>query len=127
MQSPQSALNPTLKLGTMMMRVLAAHRIGKAEAQQRMRTAFEAVSLKEELAERYPNQVSGGQAQRFEIAIALALGSEMIAADEPTSALDMTVQAEITELLRDLCRDRGLALLPVSYTHLDVYKRQSPT
>lgn len=115
MQSPQSALNPTLKLGTMMMRVLAAHRIGKAEAQQRMRTAFEAVSLKEELAERYPNQVSGGQAQRFAIAIALALGSEMIAADEPTSALDMTVQAEITELLRDLCRDRGLALLLVSH------------
>ncbi len=115
MQSPQSALNPTLKLGTMLMRVLGAHGVGKSEAQTRMKAAFASVRLRDELADSYPHQVSGGQAQRFAIALALPLGSQMIAADEPTSALDMTVQAEITALLRELCADRGLGLLLVSH------------
>ena len=115
MQSPQSALNPTLKLGALLMRVLAAHGIGKSDARTRMGEAFASVRLADDLADRYPHQVSGGQAQRFAIALALALGSEMIAADEPTSALDMTVQAEITALLQELCRDRGLGLLLVSH------------
>lgn len=115
MQSPQSALNPTVKLGVLLMRVLRAHGLSKSEAQTRTKEAFVSVRLAEDLADRYPHQVSGGQAQRFAIAIALALGSEMIAADEPTSALDMTVQAEITALLQELCKERGLALLLVSH------------
>lgn len=115
MQSPQAALNPTLRLSAFLERALGAHGVRKPEARDRMRRAFASVRLSEEIAERYPHEISGGQAQRFAIALALALGSEVIAADEPTSALDTTVQAEIAELLRELCRDRGLGLLLVSH------------
>ncbi len=71
--------------------------------------------LPEAILSRYPHEVSGGQAQRFGIALALALGAEVIAADEPTSALDVTVQAEIMGLLHRLRVERGLALLLVSH------------
>lgn len=115
MQSPQAALNPTLKLAVTLKRALGIHGVKKAEAKARMREAFGSVRLDEDIAERYPHEISGGQAQRFSIAIALALGSDVIAADEPTSALDTTVQAEIADLLTELCSDRGLGLLLVSH------------
>lgn len=115
MQSPQAALNPTLKLAVFLERALRIHGISKVDARSRMREAFNSVRLAEEIAERYPHEISGGQAQRFSIALALALGSEVIAADEPTSALDTTVQAEIADLLQELCRERGLGVLLVSH------------
>lgn len=71
--------------------------------------------LDPEILRRYPHQVSGGQAQRFAIALALALGVEVLLADEPTSALDVTVQAEVVAVLRRLRDERGLAVLLVSH------------
>ncbi|MEV5411255.1 ABC transporter ATP-binding protein [Thermopolyspora sp. NPDC052614] len=113
MQDAQAALNPTMRLGTLMRRALRLH--GLPDHRDRAREAVEAVLLDPAILRRYPHQVSGGQAQRFAIALALALGAEVILADEPTSALDVTVQAEVIAVLRRLRDERGLAVLLVSH------------
>ncbi|MGP3960042.1 ATP-binding cassette domain-containing protein [Nonomuraea sp. 3N208] len=113
MQSPQAALSPATRLGVLMRRALRLH--GRDATEQVMAEAMEAVLLDPELLRRYPHEVSGGQAQRFAIALAIALGAEVILADEPTSALDVTVQAEVVGVLRRLRAERGLALLLVSH------------
>ncbi|MEV1243840.1 ATP-binding cassette domain-containing protein [Nonomuraea sp. NPDC050022] len=129
MQSPQAALSPTTRLGTLMRRALKLHgRGGDQGAEQEagrevrqgkvrriMVEAVEAVMLDPGILRRYPHEISGGQAQRFAIALAIALGAEVILADEPTSALDVTVQAEVVGVLRRLRTERGLALLLVSH------------
>ncbi|MEU8149222.1 ABC transporter ATP-binding protein [Nonomuraea sp. NPDC048901] len=112
MQSPQAALSPTTRLGTLMRRALKLHGLS---ADRIMVEAVEAVMLDPGILRRYPHEISGGQAQRFAIALAIALGAEVILADEPTSALDVTVQAEVVGVLRRLRTERGLALLLVSH------------
>ncbi|MEV6158912.1 ABC transporter ATP-binding protein [Nonomuraea sp. NPDC052129] len=129
MQSPQAALSPTTRLGTLMRRALKLHGRGGDQGAERgagrevrqgkvrrvMVEAVEAVMLDPGILRRYPHEISGGQAQRFAIALAIALGAEVILADEPTSALDVTVQAEVVGVLRRLRAERGLALLLVSH------------
>ena len=118
MQSPQAALSPTTRLGTLMRRALKLHGRGAEQGQgieRVMVEAVEAVMLDPGILRRYPHEISGGQAQRFAIALAIALGAEVILADEPTSALDVTVQAEVVGVLRRLREERGLALLLVSH------------
>lgn len=115
MQSPQGSLNPTMRLGALLRHTLRLHGFPRADRERRIADALTRVQLSEGIQARYPHQVSGGQAQRFAIAIALALGSRVIAADEPTSALDVTVQAEIMSLLQRLRAERGLAILLVSH------------
>ncbi|MGN6524264.1 MAG: ABC transporter ATP-binding protein [Actinomycetes bacterium] len=115
MQSPQGSLNPTMRLGNLLRRTLMLHGVSRSEVPRRARAALAGVQLPEAILNRYPHEVSGGQAQRFGIALALALGAEVIAADEPTSALDVTVQAEIMGLLHRFRVERGLALLLVSH------------
>ena len=115
MQSPRGALNPTLKLGTLFGSTLKLHGIPRAERLPRMQAALGEVVLSPEILDRYPHQVSGGQAQRFSIALVLALQADVVIADEPTSALDVTVQAEVIEVLRGL-RDRvGTTMLFISH------------
>jgi peptide/nickel transport system ATP-binding protein len=121
MQSPQAALSPATRLGTLMRRALKLHGVGAAgktaggSLNQVMADAVEAVLLEPGILRRYPHEISGGQAQRFAIALAIALGAEVILADEPTSALDVTVQAEVMGVLRRLRAERDLAVLLVSH------------
>jgi peptide/nickel transport system ATP-binding protein len=115
MQSPRGALAPTLRLGTLFERTLQLHGVEKAECARRAESAMAEVRLDQDLLRRYPHQVSGGQAQRFAIALALALRADVLLADEPTSALDVTVQAEVVALLRRVRDEHGTAVLFISH------------
>jgi peptide/nickel transport system ATP-binding protein len=115
MQSPRSALSPTQRLGRLFDLALKTHGVEAAERRERMRSATAEVRLDPDLLRRYPHQVSGGQAQRFAIALALALRADVLLADEPTSALDVTVQAEVVALLRRVRDDHGTAILFISH------------
>jgi peptide/nickel transport system ATP-binding protein len=114
-QAPVSSFNPLFRVGDVFLRALRTHGATRAEARDRARTAMQEVVLSPELLERYPHQLSGGQAQRVAIALAVALRAELLLADEPTSALDVTVQAEILELLQRLRREEGMGMLFISH------------
>ncbi len=114
-QSPLASLDPLLRVGELFERALRLHGAGKDEAHERAGTAMRGVLLSPDLLDRHPHQLSGGQAQRVAIAMALALRSEIRSADEPTSALDVTVQAEILQLLRQLREERGMSVLFISH------------
>jgi ABC-type glutathione transport system ATPase component len=115
MQSPRGSLSPTQRLGSLFERALQAHGVEAAERRARMHAAIAEVRLEQDVLRRYPHQVSGGQAQRFAIALAVALRAEVLLADEPTSALDVTVQAEVVSLLRRVRDDHGTAILFISH------------
>ena len=87
----------------------------EARIRSRARELCELARLPVELLERYPHQVSGGQAQRFAIALVLALGAQVVIADEPTSALDVSVQGAVLELIASLQRRLGLTVLFISH------------
>lgn len=115
LQAPVSSFNPLFRVGDVFLRALRLHGASRDEARERACTAMEEVVLSPELLERYPHELSGGQAQRVAIALAVALRAELLLADEPTSALDVTVQAEILELLQRLRREEGMGVLFVSH------------
>ena len=117
-QDPGTSLNPLLTLERQITESLQAHRnMTRRSARQRALELLEAVGLPE--AERrldsYPHQLSGGQRQRVMVAIALACDPELLVADEPTTALDVTTQAQIVELIKDLQRDFGAAVVWISH------------
>jgi peptide/nickel transport system ATP-binding protein len=114
-QSPVSSLDPLLRVGELFERALRLHGVARREASERAASAFREVLLSPDLLGRYPHELSGGQAQRIAIAMALALRSEVLVADEPTSALDVTVQAEILDLLRRVREERGMSVLFISH------------
>jgi oligopeptide/dipeptide ABC transporter ATP-binding protein len=103
---PLAALNPLLRIGTQIEECLRAH--SAPDAAPRL---LRAVGLAEETAGRFPHQLSGGMRQRALIAMAIACDPKILVADEPTSSLDPVTQAEILALLRELRRERGIALL----------------
>jgi len=115
-QSPVSSFNPVFRVGDVFVRALVLHGAeSKNDARERAAESLRRVLLSADLLDRYPHQLSGGQAQRVAIALALALRSEVLLADEPTSALDVTVQAEILELVRSLRDDHGMSVLFISH------------
>ncbi|HET8527221.1 MAG TPA: ABC transporter ATP-binding protein [Actinomycetota bacterium] len=114
-QSPVSSLDPLLRVGELFERTLRLHGIDRREASERTVSSFRKVLLSPDLLRRYPHELSGGQAQRIAIGLALALRSDVLIADEPTSALDVTVQAEILDLLRRVREDRGMSVLFISH------------
>jgi peptide/nickel transport system ATP-binding protein len=114
-QSPVSSLDPLLQVGELFERTLKLHGVGRREVSELASNAFREVLLPPDLLRRYPHELSGGQAQRIAIAMALALRSEVLLADEPTSALDVTVQAEILDLLRRVREKRGMSVLFISH------------
>jgi peptide/nickel transport system ATP-binding protein len=115
-QSPVASFNPVFRVGDVFVRALKLHgAASKREAHERAVEAMRGVLLSPDLFVRYPHELSGGQAQRVAIALALALRSQVLLADEPTSALDVTVQAEILNLIRDLRDQRGMSVLFISH------------
>ena len=118
-QEPMTALNPVMTIGRQVAEAYEAHApsFTGREARRRAIAALESVAIPD-AAERYgdyPHQFSGGQRQRILIAMALMHRPRLLIADEPTTALDVTVQAQVLELLRDLQRQHGLAMLFISH------------
>ncbi len=118
-QEPMTALNPVMKIGRQVAECALAHdrRCTSREARRRAIAALEAVAIPEAARryEDYPHQFSGGQRQRILIAMALMHRPKLVIADEPTTALDVTVQAQILELLLELKREHGMAMLFISH------------
>ncbi|MBE6380411.1 MAG: dipeptide ABC transporter ATP-binding protein [Lentisphaerae bacterium] len=115
-QDPYGSLNPRLSIRNALEEVLTLHTdLNKKERQQRMRELMQMVGLNPEQLDRYPHQFSGGQRQRIGIARALAAEPQLLIADEPVSALDVSVQASIINLLKELQRSTGIALLFIAH------------
>ncbi|ANH08657.1 dipeptide/oligopeptide/nickel ABC transporter permease/ATP-binding protein [Shinella sp. HZN7] len=117
-QDPLTTLHPMMPVGRQVEEAVAAHQpLGAAERREKAVALLDKVGIPNarERARHYPHQLSGGQRQRVGIAMALANDPDVIVADEPTTALDVTVQARILELLRDLQRERGMALLFITH------------
>ena len=118
LQEAGGALNPVFTAGFQLEETLRVHRdMGRGEARERALDLLAAVAVEEpEVVMRaYPHELSGGQAQRVMLALALAGEPELLIADEPTSALDLMTQTQVLELLQDLIVERGLALLLISH------------
>jgi len=114
-QAPVSSFNPLFKVGYIFIRALQLHGASRSEARGRAKEALEEVMLPYDMLERRPHELSGGQAQRLAIALAVALRSQVLLADEPTSALDVSVQGEILDLIRRLRDREGMAVLFISH------------
>jgi len=117
-QEPMTSLNPVLSIGRQLTEGLEIHlEMTPAEARRRAVELLGMVGIPD--AERrltqYPHQFSGGMRQRMMIAMALACKPSLILADEPTTALDVTIQAQILELMKDLSRRFGVAMLIITH------------
>jgi peptide/nickel transport system ATP-binding protein len=117
-QEPMTSLNPVLTVGEQIGEVLGRHRgLRGGEMRKRVLELLDAVGIPDRARRynEYPHQLSGGMKQRVMIAIALAGEPELLIADEPTTALDVTIQAQILELLQQLQKDTGMAILLITH------------
>ena len=117
-QEPMTSLNPVFSVGSQIVETLRLHRaMGKREASETAVQLLEEVGLPDpgRRVHEYPHQLSGGMCQRVMIAMALSCEPRLLIADEPTTALDVTTQAQILELLSELQRKRGMAVLLISH------------
>lgn len=114
-QNPYGSLNPRRTIGESISRPLAIIGTSKSESQKAILDVLEKVNLPGSYAGKYPDQLSGGERQRVAIARALVSNPEVLVCDEVTSALDVLVQAAIIDLLGDLRKQLGLAMLFVTH------------
>jgi len=117
-QEPMTSLNPVLSIGRQLTEGLEIHlRLSPAEARRRAEELLAMVGISDPARRlrQYPHQFSGGMRQRMMIAMALACNPSLVLADEPTTALDVTIQAQILELMKDLSRRLGVAMLIITH------------
>ena len=117
-QQPTSCLNPVFDIGDQLAEVLAIHKAIKRDAgRERAIELLRRVGIPdpEKRIDAYPHELSGGQAQRTMIAMALACDPELLIADEPTTALDVTIQAQILDLMRNLQASTGTAIILITH------------
>ena len=117
-QDPLTSLNPLYTIGRQLTETIQTHLpVGAEEARQRAIRLLQETGIPaaEQRIDQYPHQFSGGMRQRVVIALALAAEPVLIIADEPTTALDVSVQAQITALLKRVCREHGTAALLVTH------------
>jgi peptide/nickel transport system ATP-binding protein len=117
-QDPLTSLNPLYTVGRQLIETIQAHLpVDAAEARRRAISLLEdtGIPAAAERIEHYPHQFSGGMRQRVVIALALAAEPKLVVADEPTTALDVSIQAQIIQLLKRVCRDRGAAVMLITH------------
>ena len=117
-QDPMTSLNPVFTVGNQIMEPLRQHMgMTKAQAENRAVELLELVGIPDarKRLKSYPHQFSGGMRQRVMIAIALACDPDVLIADEPTTALDVTIQAQILELVKELRRKLGMAIIWITH------------
>ncbi|MEY4711708.1 MAG: putative type dipeptide/oligopeptide transport system, ATP-binding component [Pseudomonadota bacterium] len=117
-QDPLTSLNPLYTVGRQLTETIRAHLpVDAQEARQRAIDLLEdtGIPAAAERIDHYPHQFSGGMRQRVVIALALAAEPRLIVADEPTTALDVSIQAQIIQLLKRICRDRGAAVMLITH------------
>ena len=117
-QEPMTSLNPVLTIGKQLTETMELHLgLTPEEATNRAIELLEMVGIPDAASRlpQYPHQFSGGMRQRVMIAMAMSCNPRLIIADEPTTALDVTIQAQILDLMQDLCRQNGVALIVITH------------
>lgn len=117
-QQPQTSLNPVITVGNQIAEVLQVHQqMPKPQAWEKTVDLLRLVGIPDpdRRGYAYPHELSGGQAQRVMIAMALALGPQLLIADEPSTALDVTIQAQILDLMRDLVDRLGTSVILITH------------
>jgi len=117
-QDPMTSLNPTYTIGRQLMEAILLHTgRNKKEAYDRAVEMLRLVNINEpeKRMKQYPYELSGGMRQRVMIAMALACEPDILIADEPTTALDVTIQAQILELMKDLQKELGMAIIMITH------------
>ncbi len=115
-QGALHSLNPVQRVGHQIDEAIMLHSsMSESQARRKSNELLERVGIPAERSRSYPHQLSGGQRQRVLIALALSCGPKLLIADEPTTALDVMVQAQVLELLAELQRDHGLAMLFITH------------
>jgi len=117
-QEPMSSLNPVFTIGYQIMEAIRLHqKLNKKQARAKAIKMLEMVGIPspEKRIDEYPHQLSGGMRQRVMIAMALSCNPKLLIADEPTTALDVTIQAQILDLMRELQRELGTAIIMITH------------
>jgi peptide/nickel transport system ATP-binding protein len=117
-QDPLTSLNPLYTVGRQLTETIQAHLpVDDKEARRRAVSLLEdtGIPAAAERVDHFPHQFSGGMRQRVVIALALAAEPKLIVADEPTTALDVSIQAQIIQLLKRICKDRGAAVMLITH------------
>ncbi len=117
-QDPLTSLNPLYTVGRQLTETIRAHLpVNEAEARRRAIGLLQdtGIPAAEQRIDHFPHQFSGGMRQRVVIALALAAEPKLIVADEPTTALDVSIQAQIIQLLKKVCKERGAAVMLITH------------